>query len=61
MCFRKAGGRRKELKIEVERKEIERVKKFKYIGYELREDNKENDHIKIIKGNGDGKIRWEKS
>lgn len=33
-------------------KKIERVKKFNYLGYEVRENNKEKDHIKYVNGKG---------
>lgn len=48
MCFRKAGGRRKEYNFMIEGKEIEMVKRFTYLGYEMKENNKETLHIRKI-------------
>lgn len=39
----KAVRRRKNAKIKINGKETQIVKKFKYLGYEMRENNKEND------------------
>lgn len=41
MCFIIAGGRMKDVKIQINGKKIEIVKKFRYLRYELRENNKE--------------------
>jgi hypothetical protein len=49
MNFRKAGGRRKIYKFETEEGEIEMVKKIRYLGYEMRENNKEKDQIKKVR------------
>lgn len=50
MCFRKAGGRRKKIEFKIGGKEIETVKKFNYLGYELKENNNEDAHMKYING-----------
>lgn len=54
MCFRKVGGRRKEYKFEYEKKKIEVMKSFAYLGYKMKSNNKENNHIKKVKGKANG-------
>lgn len=50
MCSRKAGGRRKEHKFLIEGKDIEMVKKFTYLGYEMKQNNKEAHRISKVTG-----------
>lgn len=50
MTFRKGGGRRKKPNIKCKGEEIEEVKTYNYLGYTLKENNSEEDHVKAIVG-----------
>lgn len=46
MTLKKAGGRRKKMNLYWKREQLEVVRKFEYLDYTLKKNNKEEDHIK---------------
>ena len=49
MCFRRGGGRRKEVEWKWEGKRLEEVREYKYLGYELRRNGSDEGQIKSVK------------
>lgn len=56
MIFRKTGGRRKKYEFKWNEEKVELVKTFDYLGYKLKQNNKEGEHIKKLKGKANGVI-----
>lgn len=56
MIFRKAGGRRKNCIFEWNGENLEIVKKFDYLGYTLKGNNKEGEHINSRVGKANGVV-----
>ena len=54
MLFRKKGGRRKDVTFTWNGKVLEMVKKFDYLGYTLKGNNSDTEHIRKIKGKANG-------
>ena len=53
----KAGGRRRKIEFFWDQgKEVEKVKEFKYLGYVLRSDNSDEEHIRQLEGKGRSKM-----
>ncbi|XP_071581724.1 uncharacterized protein [Temnothorax nylanderi] len=49
MCFKRGGGRGKEVGWEWEGKRLEEVREYKYLGYELRRNGSDGGQIKSVK------------
>ena len=56
MLFRKKGGRKKEVTFRWKEEELEMVKKFEYLGYTMKGNNSDTEHIKKIKGKANGTV-----
>ena len=56
MLFRKKGGRRKEVTYKWNGETLETVRKFDYLGYTLKGNNSDAEHIKKIKGKANGTV-----
>lgn len=54
MVFRKAEERKKKLVFRWEGEEIEVVKRFDYMGYTMKENNKDGEHIRTRVGKANG-------
>ena len=56
MLFRKKGGRKKEVTFKWKEEELEWVRKFDYLGYTMKGNNSDTEHIKKIKGKANGTV-----
>ena len=56
MLFRKKGGRRKEVVYKWNDEVLEMVKRFDYLGYTMKGNNSEQEHIRKIKGKANGML-----
>ena len=56
MLFRKKGSRKKEVTFKWKEEELEWVRKFYYLGYTMRGNNSDTEHIKKIKDKANGTV-----